>query len=427
VTLAGRELPLADLLTGFLDHLRRELIQRSNAGIAAGERLEAAVSVPANSSSAQRFLTLEAFKRAGFEVVALLNEPSAAGFEYAHRFRSTITSRREYVLVHDLGGGTFDASLLKMSGRANEVVTSEGVRRLGGDDFDEAILRLVLDATGRMELDTTRRAQLLEECARQKETVGPNTKRFLVDLSVLGLSPLSIPMDEVYAACVPLVERTLDAMAPALRDPRRGQEQTVDWNEVAGIYIVGGAGTFPLVPRLLKEKFGEKRVKRSPHPFAATAIGLAISLDQEAGYTLSERFSRTFGVFRESEEGGNVTFDPIFTKDTPLPPPDEPPLSATRRYRAAHNIGHFRFLECSRVEGGTPDGDVTPWDELRFAFDASLRDRGGLEAVRVERASGEGPLVEERYECTSSGAVEVRLSVVDEGYAETFRIARPVT
>ena len=83
----------------------------------AGERVEAAISVPANASSAQRFLTLDAFTQAGFEVIALLNEPSAAGFEYAHRYRSTITAKREYVLIYDLGGGTFDASLLKMTGR----------------------------------------------------------------------------------------------------------------------------------------------------------------------------------------------------------------------------------------------------------------------------------------------------------------------
>src|SRR5207248_9704273 len=99
--------------------------------------------VPANAPSAQRILTVDAFRRAGFDVVALLNEPSAAGFEYAHRFRETVTSKREYVLVYDLGGGTFDASLIKMEGRANEVVTSSGVAWLGGDDFDEAILRPV--------------------------------------------------------------------------------------------------------------------------------------------------------------------------------------------------------------------------------------------------------------------------------------------
>ena len=89
----------------------------------------------------------------------------------------------------------------------------------------------------------------------------------------------------------------------------------MDWSEVAGIYVVGGAGSFPLVARMLRTSFGEKRVKRSPHPFAATAIGLAVFLDKEAGFALSERLSRHFGVFREAHAGEDVIFDPILPKD----------------------------------------------------------------------------------------------------------------
>lgn len=425
VSLAGRRHPIAELLTGFLTQLHRDLILRSNAGISADETLEAAVSVPANASSTQRFLTLDAFRRSGFEVVSLLNEPSAAGFEYAHRFRGSLTSKREYVLVYDLGGGTFDASLLKMTGKSNEVVTSEGVKRLGGDDFDEAILEVVLEKAGTEALgDAETRALLLEEIARQKEAVGPNTRRFVVDLTPLSRPPLSIPIDEVYEAVTPLVERTIEAMEPALTDTRRSGDTDVSWNEVAGIYIVGGAGTFPVVPRLLKERFGDKRVKRSPHPFAATAIGLAITLDGEAGYTLAERLTRTFGVFREGEAGEIVTFDPIFTKDTPLPVVGEPPLTVIRRYRAAHNIGHFRFLECGRVEDGRPDGELSPWDEVRFPFDPKLRGLEDLGRVDVTRWDDTGPAVEERYICSDAGAVEVEVTVLDDGYSSRFRLAR---
>jgi len=111
VTLSGRIHRSSDLLTGFLVQLKSDLVRRANVELEPGERIEAAISVPANASSAQRFLTLDAFLTAGFEVVVLLNEPSAAGFEYAHRYRSTITGKREYVVIYDLGGGTFDASL----------------------------------------------------------------------------------------------------------------------------------------------------------------------------------------------------------------------------------------------------------------------------------------------------------------------------
>ncbi|HUG54241.1 MAG TPA: Hsp70 family protein [Vicinamibacteria bacterium] len=424
VQAGGRSLPLLDLLVAYLEQLREDIVERSNAGLRPGEPIEVAVSVPANASNDQRFLTLEAFQRAGFEVLALLNEPSAAGFEYAHRFRSTVTSRREYVLVYDLGGGTFDSSLIHMAGRVNEVITTAGVARLGGDDLDEAILGLVLDRAGRPAPDANRRRRLLDECRRQKEGVGPNTRRLVVDLEVLGRAPLVLPMDEVYEACAPLITRTVDAMEEVMRDPRREEEEEVGWDELAGIYVVGGASSFPLVYRQLRERFGQHRVRRSPHPYAATAIGLANFLDEDAAYELSDCLTRHFGVWREAETGREISFDPIFLKDTRLPRAGEASLVAVRRYRPAHNLGHYRFVECGRMRAGRPDGDVTPWDEVRFPFDPGLREASDLGGVPVVRREGPAPEVEERYRCTSAGIFEVTLAVLDDGYSRTFRIAR---
>jgi molecular chaperone DnaK len=420
VELAGRCYPLPDLFAGFLTQFRTDLQTRSNADLQPGERIEAAISVPANASSAQRFLTLDAFTRAGFEVVALLNEPSAAGFEYAHRYRSTITAKREYVLVYDLGGGTFDASLLKMTGRRSEVVVSEGIQRLGGDDFDEAILKLVRKGAGLRKLDARARDLLLEECATRKEAVGPNTRRFLVDLAAIGKPPFACPIDDVYAACEPLVDKTAAALSRVLHSPDGGE---VDWADVAGIYVVGGAGSFPLVARTLRAVFDEKRVKRSMHPFAATAIGLAVFLDKEAGFALSERLSRHFGVFREALAGEDVCFDPIVPKGAQLPTAGQPPFVVTRTYRAAHNIGHFRFVECSRLRDGRPDGDVTPYDPVFFPFDPDLDDDEDLPRRPVRRRD-DGPDVEERYVVTPGGAVEVTLTTRPARLSRTFRLAR---
>jgi molecular chaperone DnaK len=404
VDLAGRSHRLADLFAGFLAQLKCDLQHRSNAELSPGEHVEAAISVPANASSSQRFLTLDAFAQAGFDVIALLNEPSAAGFEYAHRYRATITAKREYVLIYDLGGGTFDASLLRMTGRLNEVVCSEGIQRLGGDDFDEAIARDLL----------------LEECAVRKESIGPNTRRFLVDLSAVGKPPLTCPIDDVYAACIPLVDKTIAALPRVLRD-RAGAD--IDWSEIAGIYVVGGSGSFPLVARSLRNAFDEKRVKRSLHPFAATAIGLAAFLDREAGFALSERLSRHFGVFREARAGEDVYFDPIVPKGAELPTAGQPPFVVTRTYRAAHNIGHFRFVECSRLRDGRPDGDVTPYDSVFFPFDPALDDDRDLPRRPVHRRD-DGPDVEERYVITSGGAVEVTLTTRPERLSRTFRLER---
>ena len=422
VQLGPKRLKIKDLFTAFLAHLRDELRLRSNAHLREKDRIEAAVSVPANASSAQRFLTVDAFRRAGFDVVALVNEPSAAGFEYAHRFRDTVTSKREYVLVYDLGGGTFDASLIKMEGKANEVVTSSGVSRLGGDDFDAAIVELALKKLN-VQPTPQERFQLLEECRIQKEGLNPNTRRFVLDLSALGKrDPLVLPIDEVYEACQPLVEESVAAMEPVMRDPRR-EEKDVDWAELAGIYVVGGASSFPAVYRALRERFGAHRVRRSPHPFGSTAIGLAITLDLHAGYTLTERLTRYFGVFREAERGSEVTFDVLIPKDSQLPGFGEPPLTITRNYRAAHNLGHFRFVECARVEAGRPEGNLALWDEVLFPFDPVLRGRD-LARVAVARLPGEGPRIEEIVRCGAEGELEVELKNLDDGYHSSVRIGR---
>jgi len=417
VSLAGRNYRLAELLTGFLTALRSDLHHCSNAGLEPGETIEAAVGVPANASSAQRLLTLDAFLAAGFHVVAMLNEPSAASLEYAHRYRSTITAKREYVLVYDLGGGTFDASLLRMTGPVNEVVVSEGIQRLGGDDFDDAIVQLVL-ARSKLAVDGATQDLLKDECAVRKEAVGPQTRRFLVDLAAVDRPPFSCGIDDVYAVCAPLVDQTIHLLDRVLHDPR-----DVPWSEVAGIYVVGGAGGFPLVSRMLRTTFGEKRVKRSPYPFAATAIGLAVFLDNEAGFELSERFSRHLGVFREAQAGADVVFDPIVPKDASLPADGRTPLVVRRRYRAAHNIGHFRFVECSRLVNGRPDGDVTPYDPVLFPFDPALHDREDLGRQPVGRWN-DGPDVEERYVVAPSGAVEVTLTTQPAGFERTFRLER---
>jgi molecular chaperone DnaK (HSP70) len=98
--------------------------------------------------STQRLVTLEAFRQAGFTVINMLNEPSAAGIEYAHRYRQTLGGRREKVAVYDLGGGTFDVSLVGMQGRAHDVLTSVGLSRLGGDDLDALLSGVALAQVG---------------------------------------------------------------------------------------------------------------------------------------------------------------------------------------------------------------------------------------------------------------------------------------
>ncbi|MGZ5382164.1 MAG: Hsp70 family protein, partial [Thermoanaerobaculia bacterium] len=125
---------------------------------------------------------------------------------------------------------------------------------------------------------------------------------------------------------------------------------------------------------------------------------------------------------RESKAGTDVAFDAIFPKGTALPAPGAAPVSVTRRYLAAHNVGHFRFLECTRLTGGRPDGDVTPWDEVLFPFERELRGRA-LSTVDVIRRA-HGPEVVETYALGSEGAVSMTVTDTSDGFSRTFTLRR---
>jgi len=436
LTLGDLRVSTLELVTSFLVSLREALMHRSNqskrfqaeqkAGRNAGP-LAAVVSVPANAHSTQRFVTLEAFRSAGFEVAAVLNEPSAAGIEYAHRHKNTVTSRREHVVVYDLGGGTFDAALVRIADGHHDVITTSGVTRLGGDDFDQALLDLALQQVGHdADLDAQVHQALLQEVRCAKESLNPNSRKIALDLAELpgraSAESIVVKVTDYYERARPLVERSLAALEPVL-ERAADSDETGDAHDagVAGIYMVGGASGLPVVPRIVREKFG-RRVHRSPHPSAATAIGLAITAASEDGAAMvHETFTRHFGVFRESEAGGQVTFDGIFEKGTAMPRDGGQPLVSTRRYRAAHNIGHFRFVESGALDdAGNPTGDITPHGDVMFAFDAALDSPTSLESAAITRTTFEGPWVEERYEVDAAGVIAVTITDLAEGRASRF-------
>jgi molecular chaperone DnaK (HSP70) len=412
--------PLLEVLEGFVRALKEALLTRSNLPAGGKQKdpvreLAAVVAVPAHAHAAQRFLTMEAFRRAGIEVSALLNEPSAAGLEYTHRLSRTLTGRRSAIVVYDLGGGTFDASLVKAWGQHHEILATAGDSHLGGDDFDAALAACALLARGQGEaLEERGRQALLLACREAKEGIGPNKRRIVLEEPVAA----TVSIDDFYAAVTPLVERTLAVMAPLvgrLNDDEAAGAERLDG--VAGVYLVGGGSGLPLIARVLKERFG-RRVHRSPYPSASIAIGLAIAADERSGFTLQDRFSRSFGVFREGAGGAALSFDPIVETGAALP--QERSVVVRRRYRAAHNLGHYRFVECASL-GAETLSDFVPFGEVLFPFDSALREASDLRAVAVER-TGPGPLIEERYVLAPSGLVEVELEDLDDGFARTFRL-----
>ncbi|MGO2111768.1 MAG: Hsp70 family protein, partial [Pseudoclavibacter sp.] len=211
VRVGGTAIPLVDLVAGFAASLERGIRTASNvAAVVGDEPLQAVLGVPAHAPSGQRMLTLEAFSRAGFEVLGMMNEPSAAAFEYTHRYPKSITSRRNDVIVFDLGGGTFDASLVRVDGLDHRILTSVGDPRLGGDDFDEVLATAAMRAACRSGDPS---AALVDDARAVKEQIVPQTRRVTVDVDG---EAATVALDDYYRASGPLVDRALDVMEPLL-------------------------------------------------------------------------------------------------------------------------------------------------------------------------------------------------------------------
>ena len=399
-----------ELVTAFLANLRHAIVEHSNLEVRGP--LEVMVSAPANAASRQRWLTMEAFRRAGFSPIGMLNEPTAAAIEFAHRHLSELgpKSPKRYVVVYDLGGGTFDTSAISLEGRHFDLIATEGLARLGGDDFDAIILAAACEAA---KLPVMLDAANLERAREAKEALRPASRKLLVDLGPAGTVQLDVA--DVYARCQPLIERTLaqtDVLFERLR--ARGIDPD-DTRELGGLYLVGGAAAFPAVGRALRARFG-KKLQLAPQPFAATAIGLALAADPDASVLVREAVTRHFGVWREGQGGADKVFDSLIGKDAEAG-------VVQRRYRPTHTVGHLRFVECGALDGdGQPVQDLVPCTDIYFPYAAELADRDDLAELAVERRDLMDDVIAETYTYAADGTISVRIENLSRGYKRTFEL-----
>jgi molecular chaperone DnaK (HSP70) len=423
--IAGQRLNPFLLMTEMMAALRRELMDRSTLGAGKYDRLQVMLGVPANANSNQRFLTQEAARAAGFEVLGLLNEPSAAAVEFAYRNSSDRKNRgKGGLLVYDLGGGTFDASLVAMGEAEHSVIASDGISDLGGDDFDEQLALLALAEAGKPKQTEGSPTPaewylLFDECREKKESLNPNSRKITVDLERVrkDWGEVSISVDAFYERCRPMVEASRK-VAEALLAAH--PEQPVDT-----LYLTGGGSELPPVARVLRETFG-RRVRRSAYMRSATAIGLAIRAEGHEDRPLRDQFTKNFGVWREADDGRNVVFDILFPRGVKLPSRGQEPLRIVRSYRPAHNIGYFRYLECAQLGANDqPEGEISNWDEIRVPFDPKLRDSPDLADQLVRRyAAPQELVIEEEYTCDANGDVEVKIRDKFTQQTNEFRLGR---
>ncbi|MHA6494216.1 Fe-S protein assembly chaperone HscA [Pseudomonas borbori] len=243
------------------------LRQRAEAALG-GELVGAVITVPAYFDDSQRQATKDAARLAGLNVLRLLNEPTAAAVAYG------LDQHAEgLVAIYDLGGGTFDISILRLTGGVFEVLATGGDSALGGDDFDHAIAGWIVQQAGvSADLDPTQQRLLLEAACAAKEVLSASAQASLSYGSWQGqLSRESF--DELVE---PMVARSLKACRRAVRDAG------IELEDIQAVVMVGGSTRVPRVRQAVAELFGREPLT-DIDPDQVVAIGAAIQADALAG------------------------------------------------------------------------------------------------------------------------------------------------
>ncbi|QZI71893.1 Fe-S protein assembly chaperone HscA [Pseudomonas protegens] len=243
------------------------LRQRAEAALG-GELVGAVITVPAYFDDAQRQATKDAAKLAGLNVLRLLNEPTAAAVAYG------LDQHAEGVVaIYDLGGGTFDVSILRLTGGVFEVLATGGDTALGGDDFDHAIAGWIIEGAGlSADLDPGTQRNLLQTACAAKEAL---TSAASVEV-VHGDWRAALTREAFDALIEPMVARSLKACRRAVRD------SNVELDEVQAVVMVGGSTRVPRVREAVAEMFGRQPLTEID-PDQVVAIGAAIQADTLAG------------------------------------------------------------------------------------------------------------------------------------------------
>ncbi|MBD7976459.1 Fe-S protein assembly chaperone HscA [Serpens gallinarum] len=245
----------------------RTLRQRAEQTLG-GDLVGAVITVPAYFDDAQRQATKDAARLAGLNVLRLLNEPTAAAVAYG------LDKQAEgLIAIYDLGGGTFDISILRLSKGVFEVLATGGDSALGGDDFDHAIAGWIIEqADLSTNLDPGTQRRLLQIACAAKEAL---TERDSVTVEYADWSG-ELSHSQFHALIDPLIARSLKACRRAVRDAELGIE------DVTAVVMVGGSTRVPRVREVVGELFGHTPLA-DIDPDQVVAIGAAIQADTLAG------------------------------------------------------------------------------------------------------------------------------------------------
>ncbi|MDD0854273.1 Hsp70 family protein [Halobacteriovorax sp. GB3] len=348
INLSGKEFTPTELSSFVLKKIVKEVESQI------GEIEEAVVTIPANFAHEAREATMLAAKKAGLKIKNIINEPTAAALYYAYKTGEDLDG---IYAVFDLGGGTFDVSIIQAHGKNVEVLSSDGVSRLGGDDFDKAVIDLLCEkykAISGNDLDPKEISLVQAEKAKKHLTIKETTKQKINGISVeVSRNDFQEKIKSLLAQIELLCESALD-------------EAKIQTSQLKGIFLAGGSTRVPAIKEVVTKVFG-KEPTSTANVDEVVALGAAIYATYRADRTklspgqkesvekikISETTNKCFGTITLTRDAAR---DDIVLKNTTLIPKGHKiPCSVTQSFYTTHE--GQTGVNCKVTESSTIETD----------------------------------------------------------------------
>jgi molecular chaperone DnaK len=365
---------------------------------------KAVITVPAYFNDAQRQATKDAGQIAGLEVMRIINEPTAAALAYGLDKKT-----QETIVVFDLGGGTFDVSVLEVADGVFRVISTNGDTHLGGDDFDKTLIDHVADQFKKeqgidLRKDTMALQRLQEACEKAKKELSSaqssdiNLPFITADASGPKHLQITITRAEFEQMCDPLVERCRGPVVQALKDAK------LDPKDIDEVVLVGGSTRMPKVQELVRKLFG-KESHKGVNPDEVVALGAAIQGGVLGGEVQDVLLLDVTPLSLGIETEGGI-FTKLVERNTTVPTERKQVFSTATDNQTAVTVSVFqgerpmardnRLLGQFNLEGIPAAARGTPQIEVKFDIDAngilnvSAKDLGSNkeQTVKIEQSSG---------------------------------------